>query len=284
MNICIYDIDGNFETVGDFLKSLGRSKSFLKKNLDKKFLNKQARHKDELSISLNILNDRIINNEYKGESISVIHEDENILALSKPHQIHCHPLSYEESDNCLSYLKSQSKFQSLNVNKDQYDRGLLFRLDYETSGVLLLAKNEESYSDIRENYHQRVVQKMYLAIVDDKIDERGTLKHFISTSGKRIKADVSGVEAIIEYEKIASLEGLALIRIKLGHGHRHQIRVQLQLNKTPILGDQLYDGEKDERLWLHACEYHLKTDSNEVLIIKDYPDLFRNFLDLNSHF
>ncbi|MDC1175651.1 RNA pseudouridine synthase, partial [Bacteriovoracaceae bacterium] len=204
------------------------------------------------------------------------------LIISKPERVHCHPLSYLESNNCLSFLRSRGYGEVLKVNKDHYDRGLLFRLDFETSGVLFFTKKESIYEQVRGDFQQVMKEKFYLAIVSNEIEESGTLINVISTKGKTVKEDEKGVTAEISFEKIGSNDKYSLIKIKLGHGHRHQIRAQLKLNGTPILGDTLYGGEESERVWLHALSYEIVINEDEVIKVSDTPELFFSFLNLNS--
>ena len=74
--------------------------------------------------------------DYEGPDIEVLFENDDVIILNKPPNIHSHPLKYSEQDNCLSFLRQQLKNNKMDVNKKSYDKGLLYRLDYVTSGVL----------------------------------------------------------------------------------------------------------------------------------------------------
>lgn len=266
------------------LKDKSISKSLIKRKLTKKERLKFIKTKSEFYVDLNLLNHMQIGPIYKGPSIEIIHDCEQFIAITKPENIHCHPLDYTDEDNCLSYLKSNSLFSSLSVNQNHWDRGLLYRLDYETSGVLVLCKNESLYRIIRDNFPQVAKEKIYIAIVEGEIEDSGEVESALTTSGKKIKViDDCEPNARLTFEKIGydSHYDYSLIKVKLLHGLRHQIRVQMASYGHPIIGDTLYGGREDKRMYLHAYEYVFNINENEFRF-KSELKLFGNFLNLNS--
>ena len=93
---------------------------------------------------------------YEGPKIDVLYEDSNCIILNKSPSTHSHPLKYNEKDNCLSFLRENNYFEALKVNEYNMDRGLLYRLDYGTSGVLVLVKDELDYLHLRDNFNNLV--------------------------------------------------------------------------------------------------------------------------------
>jgi 23S rRNA-/tRNA-specific pseudouridylate synthase len=176
------------------------------------------------------------------------------------------------------------KWESLCVNTHNYDRGLLFRLDYETSGVMVLAKNERFLKSMRENFDTAMKRKFYWAIVEGEFDKEGRWTHYFKPTGhKGTKQKVSEFETAdthvgtLSVLKISSNQGKSLLLVNLKTGLRHQIRAQLSYLGFPILGDELYGGKQAERLFLHALRYEF-TDTVE----DTNAELFNVFFDLNG--
>jgi len=251
------------------------SKSFLKKHLPKKDLKRPIHSKKEYFFNANILNRNRISPLYNGKPIPILFEDDNIIALNKPTSIHGHPLTYLEADNCLSFLREKNKFEALFVSRLEAERGMLYRLDFLTSGVLVFCKKDHLLTDWRENFFQYVKKKQYLAVVDSPGPDIGTYQTFLKPFGPKGAKMVEGSSSeglSLAKLKIIAKESSAdgcLLRIELITGVRHQIRSQLESLGFPIKGDTLYGGSSFSRLMLHAYEYefslHHSTDSFIVL-------------------
>lgn len=245
------------------LMELGHSKSSLKKSsLKRSLLNKVIKNKSILEIPESLFNRDMIYPVFNGVTAPhVIDERGGIMAISKPSRVHCHPLHYLEGDNLLSYLREKSFFEYLKVNQENRDRGLLYRLDYETSGLCLITKEEGIYRDFRENHHK--AQKIYLAVVRGEYKGDSLLHHKITTSGKTIKLSPEGKEVTLKIlESNFYREGnLTLLKVQLFGGARHQIRVQLSSSGYPLIGDTLYGGEDHQAFGLHCYRYDWKEQS-----------------------
>lgn len=289
INLCFLD---DYPSLTEGILSLVKiSKNQIKKSsLSKKQLQRKILKRDEVCLPLDLLNYLIINPVFMGSLPKIIFEDEELLGLSKPVRVHCHPLSYCESDNLLSFMRAEGKDKELRVNQKQYDRGLLYRLDYETSGLVLYAKNNELYDKVRADFKTYVVNKTYLAIVDGKCEVEGRLTHYLKSSGpKGEKVDVFEinkdgsleVECEIKVKNYNSEENLSLIEIKLFQGHRHQIRKQLQAIGHTILGDPIYGKRSSERMFLHCWKYTLNLGV-EKTIVDSNLGLFSLFFNSDS--
>lgn len=264
-----------------FLKDLlGISATALKKfSFSKKFLNMRAEKGMSLELPLNLLNRGIIFPEYSGPAMKILFEDDFVLALDKAPFIHTHPLSYFEKNNCLSYLRANRNDHLLDINVAQYDRGLLYRLDYETSGVLVYIKDESLHRFLRENFSTLVKEKIYHCVVKGRFNKEGKHEHFFSVSGERghrIQCDLRALpgkkdrqkgELCVRLVKYDGVRNESLLEVILYSGLRHQIRSQLATLGFPLLGDELYGGEKYERLCLHAYQYKIEWD-NKIYDLK----------------
>ena len=277
IEFCLLDQYTNLETC--ITELFGLSRSAVKKlKLPKKFLAKNIRAHDEISLPIDLVNSGLINPVFCGEVPKTIFEDENFIVLSKPPGIHTHPLKYSESDNIISFLASRAHCGA-NVNQFSMDRGALYRLDKETSGLIYVAKKNDVYEFLRESFNTIVKSKVYLARVKGELIS-SNLKHSLKASGpkgSKMKESQDGLdsEIIIELLDYNSEIDESLLRVSLKEGRRHQIRAQLSLSGFPIIGDQLYGGGPSTRLWLHCYKYNFEFNGHDYECVDDnYLDLF----------
>jgi len=255
---------GETQSFESILIELGHSKQKIKKiGLSKKERARLIRHKSEVTLPNALHNIGIINPTYSAKELPIILEEkEAFLALHKPSGIHIHPLSYNESDNLLSFLREKGHYRYLQnfSSSSIWDGGLLFRLDFETSGLVLLTSSQDEYNNARNNQLD-IRLKEYLVVVEGCYKgPEGVVKHYLSTSGRKVVEDkTKGSESHIEIQILESNELQSLLRVKLKEGRRHQIRIQLSLIGFPIWGDHLYGAlENSQGLFgLHCYHYQL---------------------------
>lgn len=262
----------SIDSVEDFLKlTFGSSSNKLKKYFKKSFLQRSLKEKSILSLPLNYVNDGEINPVYQGNEIKIIAEDENFLVFEKNPNQFVHPLTYDESDNCLSYLRSVRP-ALLKVNAPHYDRGLLYRLDYETSGVMIYVKNEALYKELRESFQTVAKEKIYWCWVEGEMKQTGSFSHSFSSGeekGKRVLVGALGVypqtgDLSVKPLSYDSTLKRTLVEVSLKTGLRHQIRAQLAYLGYPLAGDVFYGGRPAERLYLHAYNYRIAVLGHEL--------------------
>ena len=270
----------DYPSVHDFLSSFQISKNRIKKYITaKKFLLKKVSRKDVLTIPIDLLNHHMANPRYRGVEPKIINEEKSFLAISKPCKVHSLPLGYTEEDNLISYLRSQGKkYQpALKINKNSYEKGLLYRLDYETSGLVLFAKDEKLFVHFRESNQKK---KFYLALVHGGTKDAFSYAHHISYVGKKnsigtVKTS-SFTNAHLEGKKIFydQKENVSLVLISLMEGMRHQIRVQMASSGYPIVGDPLYSDHPTtfNRMFLHAYCYQFEFDQQKFSIVDENFD------------
>jgi 23S rRNA pseudouridine1911/1915/1917 synthase len=262
-------------------RTLGCSGQLLKRHLTSKELSTSQGARRTVRLPLDLVNHLQINPEYQGPQARIITETKDYLAVHKPHGIHSHPHSYDDKDTILNFLVHAKFWAPLQVNTEAYDRGLLYRLDLETSGVMVLAKNQEFFNRMRGGFHTAVKRKLYWAIVEGHFDQVGEHTHFFEASGiKGMKQKVSDThgnhEGKLSVWKLLESEGRSLVLVDLGSGLRHQIRAQLAHLGFPLLGDELYGGKKAERLFLHALRYEW-----EEIVEDTQAELFGRFFDMD---
>ena len=189
----------------------------------------------------------------------ILYEDENILAINKPSGVLTTDL--------------------------HYGVGYVHRLDKDTSGVLLFAKNNIAYDFLRKAFHDREVKKTYLAFVYGVPKEKkGMIDFDIGRSRKDFrlrsaqpKAKGRLRDALTRYEIIGEMPDFALLKVNPETGRTHQIRVHLKAIHHPIVGDKLYATGRPlalglMRLGLHASEINLPLLSgNRISISAPIP-------------
>ncbi|GAA7431453.1 RNA pseudouridine synthase [Helicobacter pylori] len=189
----------------------------------------------------------------KVEKPSVIFEDENILALFKP--------PFIESYDLASFFK---------------DWVLLHRLDKETSGVVLLVKeNSEFHSKAKKAFKNREVKKEYLALTQGIIEEEQEINApilTIKTTKAFSKISKKGQEAVTIITPLKIINKKTLLKVGIKTGRTHQIRVHLKHINHPIIGDTLYNNEpcSAKRLMLHAHKIALLGYEFEAIAPKEF--------------
>jgi 23S rRNA pseudouridine1911/1915/1917 synthase len=271
-----------------FKNQLGLSGQWIKRNsrFSKDLLTKKDDRPRTYDCELNLLNAGLINAQYLGPEITVIHEDHDLIVLNKPEKIHGHPLCYQEQDNVLSFLRSRNISSPLFVNPTTHERGLLYRLDFETSGVLILAKNQESFDRF---FRQRMKKKLYFALVKAGLKESGEIRAYFKPFGKKgekMKVHSSLIEGSVEghtrVEILKQSEEFDLVALELYEGHRHQLRALMAFLGHPIMGDTQYGGTTHSRLMLHASQYIILDESREWDFIAPLEGEIKDFLNLHG--
>lgn len=248
---------------------LGHSRQGLKKSeVSRNSLDKIFEKGQEVSLPASLMNKGEIYPKYSPhhERPKILEERGPFLAVSKPSGIHCHPLHYGENDNLLSFLREEGHFDYININNEHMDRGLMYRLDYETSGLTLLTKDATLLKELRTK--KLLKNKTYLAVVSGEYNGPLELENDLTTTGKKIRESREGKKAqlkIIDVNYDLS-KNRSILKVVLNEGLRHQIRVQLALTGFPLMGDTLYGGEASDVFGLHSYSYTVGdetfTDSN----------------------
>ncbi|OUR96399.1 hypothetical protein A9Q84_08590 [Halobacteriovorax marinus] len=285
-NFCILDSYNSLEEL--LIKELLYSKSFIKKNFTKVQLARKILVRDEINIPIVVRNRGLINPSYSAKGIEILEEDENFLAVNKLAGLHGHPQNYLEDDTILNFIRNRYQFPFLSLPQESPESNLLYRLDRETSGVLIFAKNLEAYREVRGDFKNVTKEKSYIAIVCGDFDKEGQHSHSIKATGKKgmkMECSLDGPDNVsIEVKKLSynNEYDLSLLKVSLGRGVRHQIRSQLSAIGYPILGDTLYEGKESARVYLHALSYEFRTEHYIFKAQSLYEKSFFEFFNLDS--
>lgn len=222
---------------------------------------------------------------------SVIHEDENILVIDKPAGLAVHGEGGNVTGTVVEWFLNRvpaaKGVGEPRIGKDGHEierSGVVHRLDKDTSGVMVLAKNQVAFDSLKQQFQNRQVKKEYLAIVYGHMREKwGTINRPIGRSGRdfRRRSAERGAkghmrEAITDWELLKQgeykEEKFAHLKLLPKTGRMHQLRVHLKAIGHPIVGDKLYTGKKLEqsnnlglvRLALHASKLTLVLSGGEI--------------------
>lgn len=213
----------------------------------------------------------------------IIYKDDNILVLNKPSG-----LAVQGGTNTIHHI--DGLLDALTFDKPEKPK-LVHRIDKETSGILVLARNRQWAEKLTKAFKEHSLQKTYLALVaPSPKQDKGEIKAPLEKIGERVYAKEGGKSAHTHYETIDSVaEKFALLAVEPLSGRTHQIRAHLEYIGSPIIGDNKYFSEKrhskyallTDKLHLHAYKIDLSSLYNKKCLIKaPLPEYFQQ--DLNN--
>lgn len=219
--------------------------------------------------------------------LDVIYEDDDMLVINKDQGLVVHPGCgvYEGTLANALYFRYGDGFLS---EMDEIRPGIVHRLDKDTSGVMVAAKNDYSLTILSEQFKERETKKWYLAIAKGFFKEKsGIIEKNIARDERNRKLftvtdnAMKGKSAKTEYRVLKQYESSALLLIRLYTGRTHQIRVHLKSIGHPIVGDSLYSKDESSSLMLHSYRLLLKHPrSGEEMDFKaPVPQRFSLYLD-----
>lgn len=286
VNYQIEDKDAGTEILS-FLRSRGFSRHILtgmKADKHAILLNSQRGYGHSLLKTGDQLQVRILETESSSKIIpiqmefSILYEDEDILVINKPANMPIHP-SLGNYENTLAngvafyYAQKGESFVYRCVN----------RLDRDTTGALILAKNALSAAILSRQMRNRQILRTYLALVEGIPPERGTVSAPIArVEGSTIEREVnyeSGESAVTHFERLAVGNGCSLVELHLETGRTHQIRVHMKHLGYPLPGDYLYhpvyDRIRRQPLHSYQLSFTHPLTGDRMLFTAPVPDDFQ---------
>lgn len=214
--------------------------------------------------------------------LDVIYEDEYLAAVNKPPNLTAHPTATVRSGTVVNALLGRmelSKDRHFDPRDEDYRPGIVHRLDRDTSGVMVVAKHDESHRHISASFKKRLTEKEYVAIAVGAIDEEVVVEAAIGRHPvKRQSMTVGGSNpkaASTRFWVIARANGHCLVKAKPHSGRTHQIRVHLAHLGAPVLGDEVY-GRRSELIDRQALHAHRLTiphprDNHAITFVTQVP-------------
>lgn len=216
--------------------------------------------------------------------INIVYEDEFIIVIDKPNNMVVHP----GAGNKENTLANALAFYLEKQNKNNF--GLVHRIDKQTTGLLLIAKDEKTLKIMQNKMKAREIKRTYLAIVHGIIKERtGTINAPIGRDrNNRLRmavTDINSKNAITHFEIIKRSKRYSLVQLKLETGRTHQIRVHMEYIKHPVVLDNMYGKTKnianDNGQLLHAekLEFIHPYSNQNMKFFSKPPKKFEDFLN-----
>lgn len=232
---------------------------------------------DEVKISKRPVNSGLISKKPLNEKVrtklpfKIIYQDDDIIAIDKPAGL----LSVEsDKESECAYAYMLKYFQQKDKNARPY---ILHRIDKETSGVLIFAKNPKIHSMLKLNWNENVKLREYYAIVEGEMEKsEGTIVSYLKQNSNNLvysSNDKTGQKAITHYFVEKSSANYSLLRVLIDTGRKNQIRVHMHDLKHPIIGDEKYGYTQNplNRLGLHASKLEFVNPKTKKLISISAP-------------
>lgn len=191
-----------------------------------------------------------------GKNISIVYEDENILLLNKPAGLLSHPDEGEYVDTAITRIKRYlyEKGEYSPDDEMSFSPALVNRIDRNTSGIIIAAKNADSLRILNEKLKNRELHKLYLCVVIGKLPkEQGILKDSLQKNESQNRVYVkkgsgsSDKDISTKYRVLGFKNGLSLVEVELLTGRTHQIRAHFAFYGHPLLGDGKYGKNKENK-------------------------------------
>lgn len=214
--------------------------------------------------------------------VKIIYEDKNMIVLNKEAGVVVYPDSTHKSGTLLDAICSKIQIT------DSERPGVVHRLDKETSGLIVFAKNKKTERELKRIIKERRLKKTYLTLVWGRLEpKKGSIDIPIRRSEKdrkKMEAARSGREALTEYEATKYYKDTTLVKVNIITGRTHQIRVHFSGIGYPVVGDKKYGKKSDNtgpgRQFLHAHELGFELYGKKYHFKSDLPGDLERFLEL----
>ncbi len=230
--------------------------------------------------------------------LNILYEDDDVIAINKPAGMTVHAGAGNSHGTLVNALLGRGL--SLSQSNDPLRPGIVHRLDKETSGVLLVAKNDYAHARLAEGFRHRTIQKTYIALVEGLLaEDRGRIELPIARHPNhrtRMTADRAGLlpnsrPARTDWRVRARIGSTTLLEIQLHTGRTHQIRVHFSALRHPVVGDTLYGADAQlqvrnttlpplDRNFLHAAKilFIQPRSGKSIQLVAPLPSELRDFL------
>ena len=228
--------------------------------------------------------------ELKPEEIplQIIYEDNDMVVINKPKGLVVHPGNGNPDGTLVNAVLAHCK-DSLSGIGGKIRPGIVHRLDKDTSGLIIVAKNDRAHINLSQQIKNREIKKTYIALVRGNTKENeATINMPIARSDKdrkKMTVKKDGKEAVTHFKVIERFNGYTLLEVKIETGRTHQIRVHLSQIGYPVVGDDTYSNGKNpfeiKGQLLHAkrLEFKHPTTGKEMVLEAELPEEFKGVLN-----
>ena len=243
----------------------------------------KLRENDKISVTIKA--PEKISTEEEDVPFDIVYEDDDVVVVNKPQGLVVHPCASTKSGTLVNGLLHRVK--NLSGINGVLRPGIVHRLDKDTSGLLVVAKNDKAHIFLQEQIKNKTCKRIYLAVLEGNLKEdSGEIVTKIARDKKdRKKMAVSdtGREAVTDYKVLERFKNACLVMFSLKTGRTHQIRVHAKYLGHPVVGDKLY-GKEVKGLngqLLHAVRLTFvhPTTHEEITFEAPLPDYFENYLN-----
>lgn len=220
--------------------------------------------------------------------VPVIYEDNDIIVVNKPKGMVVHPANGNPDGTLVNAILAMCK-DSLSGIGGEVRPGIVHRLDKDTSGLLIVAKNDEAHMKMSRQIQDREVTKRYIALVRGVIAENeATINLPIARSTKdrkKMAVDKNGKDAVTHFKVLKRYDNYTLLELKIDTGRTHQIRVHMSYIGHPVVGDSVYSNGKNEfgveGQMLHAryLEFKHPITEEKLKLEAPIPEYFEEVLE-----
>lgn len=223
----------------------------------------QTRHDHPLTPGMLVeVNKRVPRQVFPDNLIEIIYEDDYLIVINKKEGLLCvssrDDVQQITAHALLNYYVQENKEYIKNNEFAQQARiFIVHRLDRETSGLLVFAKDPHTKTLLQENWEELVADRKYMAVVEGKFKKtEGSIVSWLTENRALVTysspVDNGGKRAVTHYKVVKSDDDFSLVELSLETGRKNQIRVHMKELGHPVAGDTKYGGEKNNRLYLHA--------------------------------
>ena len=210
--------------------------------------------------------------------LPILYEDDDVIVVNKPSGLLTHAKGgLSDEPTVAEIIRQKTSFAT-----DTDRPGIVHRLDRDTSGLLIVAKNPESAAHLQRQFAERTAKKTYVAITDGK-PKLNAAKIDLPigrnpSAPSTFRIDPNGKSAQTTYHVLVENDAQSLVELKPTTGRTHQLRVHLAHLNAPILGDRVYGKSSDCRMMLHAQKLEITLPSGERKVFEAIvPDEFKKF-------